>query len=149
MGNTEFLITDYLSERNKALTDCEIQIMQSTGIKVKCVAIRYESLDLDPIEMLDVAAKALGFEYTDYARSSRERIYTDLRKIGYVLMREIFGKRLGMLEMARLFNQGDHTTAKQALETGIGLLAAKDMVFTSKYNRALKAVTEWLERTYQ
>ena len=97
-----------------------------------------------PADMLKVIAEAVGMQAGDYRVKCRGVVYTDLRTIGALLLREYYPD-IRLTEMGYLFGT-DHTSVIHNMKVGNGYLSVHQQPFLSKYLTAKQLVEQWITK---
>ncbi len=94
--------------------------------------------------MLKVIAEAIAMQPDDYKVKSRCVVYTDLRIIGALLLREFY-PAIRLTEMGHLFGV-DHTSVIHNMRVGNGYIHVGQQPFLSKYLTAKNAIECWITK---
>lgn len=86
---------------------------------------------------------ALGMEREAYKIKTRKREYCDMRFICILIINIFFVKATDEM-ISKVFDL-DRTTVFHGREQGQSLIEAKDSDFIAKYEKAFKAVQQWIE----
>lgn len=95
-----------------------------------------------PWGLLEVVAKVLKMEVSDYQVKSNKVYYADLRRIGAMILKRAY-PHMNLTEIGSMFGK-DHSTVIHYITTGIGFLQIKQQPFLSKYVMCEQAADEWL-----
>jgi chromosomal replication initiation ATPase DnaA len=122
----------------------EKQIKTKTGMAVTLVLCPSENTRKAPEQMLGIIANALETNVQYFQQKGRKREIVELRFLSALLLRRYY-PNITLKQIAVLFGGQDHTSVMNGLTRANELLDIKDPLFTSRYDIAIDAVTNWLK----
>lgn len=139
--------TSKINKVNAIIRIAEHDIYAETGVKMRLMIapqITGENELVDPYDLLSVVANSLGMLPTDYQYKSRQRQYVTLRMLGAYFLK-VNRRDLSLQQIADLIGYKEHSMVMHCLETVQNYMDTQDKIFMYSYNKALNAVTQWLE----
>ena len=140
-----YTIPTTVSSARSITRAAESQIKKQTGIRVSLVLSSELTGQRSPEQMLHVVADALGMEHRHYQQKCRARDTVELRFIASRLLRTYY-PGITLKRISAFFGGQDHSSVINGLERAESLLSVNDDIFTRKYERAQRAVRQWLKK---
>lgn len=124
----------------------EQKIQVRTGMQVTLVMCpgKTETTRKSPEQMLQIIAGALNMSIACFQDRTRNRNVVEMRFLAALLLRRFY-PGITLKQIALLFGGQDHTSVMNALIRANDLLDIHDTLFTSKYNKALNTINQWLK----
>lgn len=133
---------EQLNIAHSLMSDCEQQIFEKTGMKVRLRMSSTSIVGRDPKDMMHVIANSLGLKLLDYTGGKKAK-NVELRFITSLFLKQ-YWPELTYVKIGELFGGQDHTTIMNAINVGTEYLQNGDQKFTAKYNTAKSAIDKWL-----
>ncbi len=121
------------------------RIKFKTGIGVSIMLRSSQDPLNTPEKMLQKIALSLNMSYECFTKRSRERDIAELRFLGAYFLRVHF-PAITLHQIAALFGGMDHSTVISGLVRANNLIYTADTRFMVKYQTALNAVNQWLNK---
>ena len=122
----------------------EQKIRANTGLRISLLLFPNDTARKRPEHMLRLVANALNIGYEHFTRKTRKRETVELRFIGALLLRRFYPD-VTLKQIGALFGGQDHTSVINGISRAYNLLETNDIVFCTKYNKALNTVNLWLK----
>lgn len=133
---------EQLNIAHHLMSNCEQEIFEKTGIKVRLRMNNSTIEGKQPKEMMQVIAASLGLRIEDYLGGKKTSL-VELRFITALFIRQHWPE-LSLEKIGELFGGQDHTTVRNAIIVSESYLENGDQKFTAKYNTAKSAIDKWL-----
>lgn len=122
----------------------EQKINTNAGMRISLMLFPRDAEREKPEHMLRLIANALSTDFEEFKAKTRRRDIVELRFIGALLLRRFY-PQVTLKQIGRLFGGQDHTSVINGISRAYDLLETNDIIFCTKYNKALNTVNLWLK----
>jgi len=122
----------------------EQKIRTNTGLRITLMLFPNDLDRKKPEYMLRLVSNSLGIDHEQFKTKTRKREIVELRFIGALLLRRFY-PGVTLKQIGGLFGGQDHTSVINGISRAYNLLETNDIIFCTKYNKALNTVNLWLK----